>query len=79
MKTKYKERERYPDTFGELPLAGLLPSKDSEIRGALVRMVKINAILKRPVNKLFPIENAKNQPNGYDKGTKVKARNSCNW
>ena len=36
MKTKYKERERYPDTFGELPLTEVLPSRDSEIRGAIV-------------------------------------------
>ena len=34
-----------------------LPSRDSEIRGAIVRIVKTNTILKRPVNKLFPVEN----------------------
>ena len=39
-------------------LAGLLPSRDFEIRGAIVRITKINTILKRRVNKLFPIENA---------------------
>ena len=57
IKTKYKKRERYPDTFGELPLTEVLRSRDSEIRGAIVRMAKINSILKRPINKLFPIEN----------------------
>ena len=62
IKTKYKKRERYPDTFGELPLTGVLPSRDSKIRGAIVRMAKTNAILKCPVNKLFPIENTYQEP-----------------
>ena len=44
IKTKYKKREKYPDTFGELPLTGLLPSRDSEIRGATVRIAKTNTI-----------------------------------
>ena len=49
--------KRYPDTFGELPLTGVLPSRDSEIRGAIVRVEKTNAVLKPSVNKLFPIKN----------------------
>ena len=57
IKTKYKKREKYPDTFGELPLTGVLPSRDSEIRGAIVQIAKTNVILKCPINKLFPIEN----------------------
>ena len=36
IKTKYKKRERYPDTFGELALTGVLPSRDSKIRGAIM-------------------------------------------
>ena len=48
MKTKYKKRERYPDTFGELPLTAVLPSRNSEIIGAKVRIQKSNAIFKRP-------------------------------
>ena len=36
IKTKYKNRERYPENFGEMPLTGALPSTDSEIRGAIV-------------------------------------------
>ena len=56
IKTKYKKRERYPDTFGELPLTGVLPGRDSEIRGEI---------------------HIKKQPNGYGKGTKVKAGSSC--
>ena len=30
--------------------------RDSEIIGAIVRIKKTNAILKYPVNKLFPVE-----------------------
>ena len=56
IKIKYKELKRRPDTFWELPLTGLLPSRDSEIRWAIVRIARTNAILKRPVNKFFPIE-----------------------
>ena len=37
-------------------VTGVLPGRDSEIRGAIVRMAKINTILKRPVNKLFTVE-----------------------
>ena len=36
MKTKYKKRKRYPDTFGELLLTGVLPSRDSEVIGVIV-------------------------------------------
>ena len=38
-------------------VTGVLPSRDSEIAGAIVRIAKANAILKRPVNKLFTTEN----------------------
>ena len=46
-----------PDTFAELPLTGVLPSRESEIRGTIVLIAKTNKILRYPVNKLFPIEN----------------------
>ena len=58
IKIKYKKVKRCPGTFAELQLTGALPSRDSEVRGAIVRIAKTNAILKRPVNKLFLIENA---------------------
>ena len=45
-----------PDTFAELPLTGVLPSRESEIRGTML-IAKTNKILRYPVNKLFPIEN----------------------
>ena len=35
----------------------VLPSRDSEMRGAIVRIAKTNTILKLPVNKLLPVEN----------------------
>ena len=64
-KIKYKKMKRWPNTFGELQLTRVLPSRDSEIRGVIVRIAKTNAILKRPVNKLLSIENTyqdTNQP-----------------
>ena len=54
IKTKYKKVKRCPNTFRELLLTGVLPSRDSEIRGAIVRIAKTNTILKCPVNKHFP-------------------------
>ena len=52
----------FPDTFGELPLTGVLSSRYSGIRGAIMRMAKTNAILKRSLNKLYPIENTYREP-----------------
>ena len=45
----------------------VLPSRDSEIRGAIVRIVKTNIILKRPVNKLFAVEDIYHDTNQTDK------------
>ena len=45
----------------------VLPSRDSEIRGAIVRIAKTNTILKRPVNKLFAVENTYHDTNQTDK------------
>ena len=59
--------KRCPDTLGELSLTGVLPSRDSEIRGAIVRIAKTNTILKRPVNKLFAVENTYHDTNQTDK------------
>ena len=49
-------------------VTGVLLSNDCEIKGAIVRIKKSNAILKRPVNKLFPIEYT------YDTNQTDKAR-----
>ena len=49
--------KRCPDNFGKIAIVtGVLPSRDSEIKGAIVRTKKTNAIIKLPINKLFPIE-----------------------
>ena len=37
-------------------VTGVLPSRDSEIRGAIVRIVKTNTILKRPVMNSSQLE-----------------------
>ena len=52
----------------------VLPSKDSEIRGAIVRIAKTNTILKRPVKKLFAVENTYHDTNQTDKARKQKFR-----
>ena len=44
--------KRCPYIFGELPLVtGVLPRNDSEIRGAILRITKINIIFKHRVSK----------------------------
>ena len=57
-----------------MPLTGVLPSRDSEIRGAITRIAKTNAILKRPVNKLFPIENTYQDTNQTGMARQQKLR-----
>ena len=37
--------KRCPDTFGELPSTGALPSRDSEIKGAIVRIAKTTVVI----------------------------------
>ena len=44
-----------------------LPSRDSEIRGAIVRIVKTNKILRHPMNKLFAVENTYHDTKQTDK------------
>ena len=57
-----------------MPLTGVLPSRDSEIRGAITRIAKTNAIFKRPVNKLFPIENTYQDTNQTGMARQQKLR-----
>ena len=54
--------------------AALLASRNSEIKGAIVKIKKTNAILKRPVNKLFPIEYTYHDTNQTDKAREQKLR-----
>ena len=44
----------------------VLPSRDSEIRGAIVRTPKTGTILKRRVNNLFGVENIYRDNNQTD-------------
>ena len=41
----------------------------SEIRGAIVRITKTNTIVKRPVSKLFAVENTYYDTNQTDKAS----------
>ena len=59
--------KRCPGIFGELPLTGVLHSRDSEIRGTIARIAKANTTLKNTVNKLIPVENTYQDTN--QKGT----------
>ena len=55
-------------------VTGVLPSRDSEIKGAIVRIKKINAILKCPANKLFRIDYTYHDTNQTDKAREQKLR-----
>ena len=59
----------------------VLSNRDSEIKGAIGRIKKTNAILKSHVNKLFPTEFKHIMTLTKQKvnGTKVKLRSSRNW
>ena len=50
--------EKVPKHFWRIAIImRILPSRDSEIRGVIMRITKTNTILKRPLNKLFTVEN----------------------
>ena len=54
------------NTWGIAIVTRILPSRDFEIKGAIVRIVKTNTILERPVNKLnklFAVENTYHETN----------------
>ena len=55
-------------------VTGVLPSRDSEIKGVIVRIKKTNAILKRPINKLFPTEYTYLDTDQTDKAREQKLR-----
>ena len=52
----------------------VLPSRDSEVRGAILRTAKTNTILKRPVKKLLVVENAYHKTKQKDKAREQKLR-----
>ena len=53
---------------------GVLPSRDSEIKGAVMIIKKTNAILKHPSNKLSAIEYTYHETNQTDKARERKVR-----
>ena len=62
--------EKVPRHFWRIAIVTrVLRSRDSEIRGAIVRIAKTNTILKRPVNKLFAVENTYHDTNQTDKAS----------
>ena len=62
--------EKVPRHFWKISVVTrVLLSRDSEIRGVIVRIVKTNRILKRPVNKLFAVENTYHDTNQTDKAS----------
>ena len=62
--------EKVPKHFWKIAIVTqVLPSADSEIRGTIVRITKTNTILKRPLNKLFAVENTYYDTNQTDKAS----------
>ena len=55
-------------------VTSVLSSRDSEIRGAIVRIAKTNTILKRPINKFFAVENTYHETNQADQAREQKFR-----
>ena len=60
--------KRCPDNFWRISIVTrVLPSIDSEISGAIVRIAK--TILKRRVDKLFAVENTYHDTNQMEKAS----------
>ena len=55
-------------------VTGVSPSRDSKIRGAIVRIAKTNTILKRPVNEILTVENTYHDTNQTGNTRKEKRR-----
>ena len=67
--------KRSPDTFGELPQQhGYYLLEILKQKGVIVRIKKANAIIKCPVNKLFPTEYTYHDSNQTDKAREQKLR-----
>ena len=67
--------EKVPRHFWRIVIVTrVLPSRDCEIRAAIVRIKNTNTILKRAVNKLFTVENKYHGTNPTDKAREQKFR-----
>ena len=60
-----------PNCYLENPV---LPSQDSKINGAIVKMAKTNTILKRAVNEIFTVKNTYHDTDQTDKAREQKLR-----
>ena len=59
--------EKVPKHFWRIAIVTrVLPIRDSEVKGAIVRIAKTNTILKRPVNKFLAVENTYHDTNQTD-------------
>ena len=63
-----------PIHFWRISVTGVLPSRYSEIRGAIVRMAKSIQSSNVAVNKLFTVKNTYHDANQTDKATEQKLR-----
>ena len=62
--------EKVTRHFSKISIVTLvLTSRDSEIKGAIVRIEKTNTILKRPENKLLAVESTYHDTNQTDKAS----------
>ena len=62
--------EELPKHFWRIAIVTrVLPSRNSEIRGAVVTITKTNTILKRPVSKFFTVQNTYHDTNQTDKAS----------
>ena len=67
--------EKVPKHFGRTAIVtGVLPGTDSEIKGAIARIKKTNAIFKHPVNKLFSVEYTYHDTNQTDRTREQKLK-----
>ena len=65
--------EKVPIHFWRIAIVtGVLPNRVSQIRQAILRIAKTNTILKRPVNKLFTVENTYSDTNQTDNAREQK-------
>ena len=59
--------EKVPKHFWRIAIVmRVLPIRDSEVKGAIVRIAKTNTILKLPVNKLLAVQNTYHDTNQTD-------------
>ena len=65
--------EKIPKHFSKTAVvAGVLPSRDSEIRRAVVRIANTNTTLKRPIDKIFTVENTYHDTDKTDRQQKLR-------